>query len=62
MNIKELKNRGLQLRAIHDLLPKLARREAVEVTAPGEAGLKYSCLELESLPEKEEKENRGSDL
>ena len=58
LNIKELKNRGLQLRAIHDLLPKLVKKEAVEVTAPGEQD-KIQLLELESL-EKEEKENRGA--
>ena len=56
LNIKELKNRGLQLRAIHDLLPKLVKKD-VEVTVPGEQD-KIQLLELESL-EKEEKENRG---
>ena len=30
LNIKELKNRGLQLRAIHDLHPKIARRDMSE--------------------------------
>lgn len=30
LNIKELKNRGLQLRAIHDLLPKIAGRNMQE--------------------------------
>ena len=34
MNIKELKKRGLQLRAIRDLIPQIAR------TAPGEQGSK----------------------
>ena len=28
LNIKELKNRGLQLRAIHDLLPKLVEKRS----------------------------------
>lgn len=34
LNIKELKNRGLQLRAIHDLLPKLTKKEGMEVIVP----------------------------
>lgn len=45
MNIKELKNRGLQLRAIKDLLPKFAH------PAPGEAGSKVKLLEGEYPPE-----------
>ena len=36
LNIKELKNRGLQLRAIHDLLPKLTKKEGMEVIVPEE--------------------------
>ena len=35
LNIKELKNRGLQLRAIHDLLPKIARRDMSEPKGEG---------------------------
>ena len=45
LNIKELKNRGLQLRAIHDLLPKLTKKEHL--------------LEYESI-EKEENETRDT--
>lgn len=41
MNIKELKKRGLQLRAIRDLIPQIAR------TAPGEQGSKVRLLEGE---------------
>ena len=42
MNIKELKKRGLQLRAIRELIPKLAR------TAPGSAGSRTKLLEGEA--------------
>lgn len=47
MNIKELKKRGLQLRAIKELLPQIAR------TVPGSAESKIKLLEVEE-PEKEE--------
>ena len=52
LNIKELKNRGLQLRAIHDLLPKLTKKEGMEVIVPEEKD-KIHLLESESI-EKEE--------
>lgn len=39
LNIKELKNRGLQLRAIKNLIPQIAR------TAPGGEGSKIRLLE-----------------
>mgnify|MGYP005860613465 CR=1 FL=1 len=54
LNIKELKNRGLQLRAIHDLLPKLTKKEGMEVIVPEEKD-KIHLLESESI-EKEENE------
>ena len=50
LNIKELKNRGLQLRAIHDLLPKLTKKEGLEVIVPEE----YESIE------KEENETRDT--
>ena len=56
LNIKELKNRGLQLRAIHDLLPKLTKKEGMEVIVPEEKD-KIHLLESESI-EKEENETR----
>ena len=58
LNIKELKNRGLQLRAIHDLLPKLTKKEGMEVFVPEEKD-KIHLLESESI-EKEEKETRDT--
>lgn len=58
MNIKELKNRGLQLRAIHDLLPKLTKKEGMEVIVPEEKD-KIHLLEYESI-EKEENETRDT--
>ena len=58
LNIKELKNRGLQLRAIHDLLPKLTKKEGMEVIVPEEKD-KIHLLESESI-EKEEKETRDT--
>lgn len=45
MNIKELKSRGLQLKAIKDLLPKIAHR------APGSTECKIKLLESESTEE-----------
>ena len=39
LNIKELKNRGLQLRAIKELIPKIAQ------TAPGSTKSKVKLLE-----------------
>lgn len=51
MNIKELKKRGLQLRAIRELIPKLAR------TAPGSTESRTKLLEGEMVeipPDKEE--------
>ena len=48
LNIKELKNRGLQLRAIHDLLPKLTKKEGMEVIVPEEKD-KIHLLESESI-------------
>lgn len=47
MNIKELKNRGLQLRAIKELLPKIAQ------TAPGATESKIRLLNG-TIEEKEE--------
>lgn len=58
LNIKELKNRGLQLRAIHDLLPKLTKKEGMEVIVPEEKD-KIHLLEYESI-EKEENETRDT--
>ena len=43
MNIKELKKRGLQLRAIRELIPKLAR------TAPGSTESRTKLLEGETI-------------
>ena len=43
LNIKELKKRGLQLRAIRELIPQIAR------IAPGAAGSKVKLLEGECL-------------
>ena len=51
LNIKELKNRGLQLRAIHDLLPKLTKKEGMEVIVPEEKD-KIHLLEYESIEDK----------
>lgn len=50
MNIKELKKRGLQLRAIRELIPKLAR------TAPGSTESRTKLLEGETMemPQTEE--------
>ena len=50
MNIKELKKRGLQLRAIRELIPKLAR------TAPGATKNRTKLIEGEmiEMPEPEE--------
>ena len=48
LNIKELKNRGLQLRAIHDLLPKLTKKEGMEVIVPEEKD-KIHLLESERI-------------
>ena len=53
LNIKELKNRGLQLRAIHDLLPKLVKKGEQEAVMPRESD-KIALLETEII-EKEEK-------
>lgn len=50
LNIKELKNRGLQLRAIKELLPKLAQ------TAPGEKESKIRLLNGTIQENEEEKE------
>ena len=62
LNIKELKNRGLQLKAIHDLLPKISGCEAdVRDTAEHQileqklSDEKGSLLE-EKLSEKKEKD------
>lgn len=52
LNIKELKNRGLQLRAIHDLLPKIARRD-MPGSQDEETVSKIRLLEG-SLPEEKE--------
>ena len=53
LNIKELKNRGLQLRAIHDLLPKLMKKEEAEVIIT-QGQDQIQLLESEDM-EKEEK-------
>ena len=53
LNIKELKNRGLQLRAIHDLLPKLVRTEGQEVSTPADSG-KIHLPDTEIIGELEE--------
>ena len=49
LNIKELKNRGLQLRAIHDLLPKLTKKEGMEVIVPEEKNETRDTLREELL-------------
>ena len=53
LNIKELKNRGLQLRAIHDLLPKLMKKEESQVIIT-QGHDQIQLLESEDM-EKEEK-------
>ena len=53
LNIKELKNRGLQLRAIHDLLPKLMKKEESQVIIT-QGQDQIQLLESEDM-EKEEK-------
>ena len=58
LNIKELKNRGLQLRAIHDLLPKLTKKDGAEVIVPEEKD-KVHLLEAENRT-KEENETRDT--
>lgn len=50
LNIRELKNRGLQLRAIKELLPKLAK------TAPGETESKIRLLNGTIQENEDEKE------
>ena len=58
LNIKELKNRGLQLRAIHDLLPKLMKKDGTEVIMPEEKG-KIHLLESETIEKEEDKIRNG---
>ena len=53
LNIKELKNRGLQLRAIHALLPKLMKKEGAQVIVPQE---QIQFLESEDVDKEEKKE------
>ena len=53
LNIKELKNRGLQLRAIHVLLPKLMKKEGAQEIVPQE---QIQLLESEGVDKEEEKE------
>ena len=55
LNIKELKNRGLQLRAIHDLLPKIARRDMSE--PKGEAEASGIQLLESALPDKNKEQD-----
>ena len=55
MNIKELKKRGLQLRAIKNLIPQIAR------TAPGSAESKVKLLEGE-VQECEVQEDETADM
>lgn len=50
MNIKELKERGLQLRAIRELIPKIAR------TAPGSTKSRTKLLEGETMEMSEPEE------
>ena len=57
LNIKELKNRGLQLRAIHDLLPKIARRDMSE--PKGEAEASGIQLLESALPDKIKKQDEN---
>lgn len=52
-NIKELKNRGLQLRAIKELIPRIAR------IAPGTPGSKILLLEGEVSQSLEEEKNQS---
>lgn len=57
LNIKELKSRGLQLRAIRELLPKIAR------IPPGSAGSKVKLLESredEADREETDRESAGA--
>ncbi len=66
LNIKELKKRGLQLRAIKDALPRLAGAESGHTeNKPEEEVLhlpgKMDTVE-ESLPEKNDKRKEDSDL
>jgi DNA-binding transcriptional MerR regulator len=57
LNIKELKSRGLQLRAIKDLVPKISQ------SVPGETGNKVRLLEEnDSQPEKQITEEEEIDL
>ena len=51
LNIKELKNRGLQLRAIHDLLPKL-REELLENVQNFKAEPDKKILEFQEILER----------
>lgn len=44
LNIKELKNRGLQLRAIRELVPQISRK------GPGAPGSRVKLLETEEAP------------
>ena len=53
MNIKELKNRGLQLRAIRDLLPKIAQN------APGTTESKIKLLDGTCQKEEENRDFAG---
>ena len=53
LNIKELKNRGLQLMAIHALLPKLMKKEGAQVIVPQE---QIQFLESEDVDKEEKKE------
>ena len=57
LNIKELKNRGLQLRAIKELIPLISRK------GPGASGSKVKLLETEAepAPKPRETENTATD-
>ena len=60
LNIKELKNRGLQLRAIHDLLPKLVKKGEQEAVMPRESD-KIALLETEIIEKEENCEKKCED-
>lgn len=55
LNIKELKNRGLQLRAIRELLPKIARM------APGSSESKIKLLNGEIIQENDASESSDAE-
>ena len=62
LNIKELKNRGLQLRAIHDLLPKLTKKEGEDRWRTLDAAIRRQQMarrEAAAASEKKGKKKNG---